>query len=143
MGKLAANPWMRIFAGGFLVFFAGMLLPASIQASCGDYVVIQNEQSSHPQKEPSKPDCHCPQSDSSPYQKAPTEPCRGPGCSNQPAPAPQPMTSVSPRLSQERLAVIIPFSLRDQTTQYCLLDLDCPVPCTFFVGRVFRPPRPA
>ena len=90
MLRFLTTPWYRLPAGVVLALLvSGVVAPQKARASCGDYVTVQG-QSGHNNMHPR------PASKPSPSAPDPVQaPCRGPGCSGNPAPASLPISTIS------------------------------------------------
>src|SRR5262249_39369972 len=105
MKRYATTSWARFLAAALLAWLAqGAVAPSAVRASCGDYVTgSSREGETTPSQQPPAPPRPCPGNITPCRERVSGEalpggqvPCRGPGCSGNPVPTPEPLTTVSP-----------------------------------------------
>jgi hypothetical protein len=151
MKRYATTSWARFLAAALLAWLGqGTVAPSAARASCGDYVTVSSgEGETTPSHQPPAPTRPCPGNVTPCREHVPAEalpdsqvPCRGPGCSGNPVPPPEPLTTVSPEGGQDHwvclvsLPVFLPADPGDPRTEPGALR-----PVRHGLS-VFHPPRP-
>src|SRR5947209_8541554 len=104
MTRYATSNWPRLLAAALLAWLAqGVVAPATARASCGDYVTFSHgEGQSRPSHHPPAVPRPAPRNLTPCCDQVPNDllapgpaPCRGPGCSGNPLPASEPLTTTS------------------------------------------------